>query len=229
MRWNIFTNDYKILRQENDDASVQIKRENRISIERMISYITADNVSLFEIEVLRKDLLGLAAEAEAEGITFQDKLGVSEEVFCKSMTEDAMKKNSLEKVFNFLVRYIGAVAVYNAFMYWGFGCPKEWGMIVAIGILVTIETGCSQIIAGWIQGKVEYSKRKRAYQILYTTIYLVMYGAGLWLFFTMDPLGYGLFRWNGWVITIGLLMTALFLLLANNHYWNVQSKKYNWK
>ena len=73
----IFKNAYKELKQENIDNSVKLRRENRLMIEEMMDYITANSIALFEIEILKKDLIGIAMEAETEKVSLMSKLGVS--------------------------------------------------------------------------------------------------------------------------------------------------------
>ena len=78
-------NDYARLKQDNVDESVKLQYENRRIIERITDYISSKKVSLFELEIIKKDLIGIATEAEIEELTFVDKLGMKEKAFCDSL------------------------------------------------------------------------------------------------------------------------------------------------
>lgn len=90
----ILTNAYKKLKQENIDESVKLDRKNRKDIEEMMDYISSHNISLFEIEILKKDLIGMAKEAEEEKSLLKDKLG-DKKIFCDSLIDGTMKKKTL--------------------------------------------------------------------------------------------------------------------------------------
>ena len=78
---NLLYNDYQKIKQDNKDENARLKPENRKAIERMTEYISYNDVALFELEVIKKDLIGLAAEAEEEGVDFLPKLGMEEKEF----------------------------------------------------------------------------------------------------------------------------------------------------
>ena len=71
---SILNNNYKKLKQENIDESVKLKSENRRMIERMTSYLSTKKISLYELEVIKKDIIGMAVEAENEGVSLQEKI-----------------------------------------------------------------------------------------------------------------------------------------------------------
>lgn len=96
----LFYNNYQKLRQENIDNSLELSDANYAMLDRMIQYISAHNISLFELEVVKKDLIGLAAQAEKNQGSLEDMLGVPEREFCNTLMEGAMKKNHLNTFFS---------------------------------------------------------------------------------------------------------------------------------
>lgn len=71
----LFYNKYRELKQENIDESVKLNSENRKKIEGMMNYMVSNNISLFEIEILKKNLIGRAIEAENMEMDLEDQLG----------------------------------------------------------------------------------------------------------------------------------------------------------
>lgn len=226
---NIFTNNYKKLRQENIDNSVKLKKENRIVIEEMMEYITSNSIALFEVEILKKDLIGIAMEAEEEGIRFIEKLGVSKKEFCNSLLEDAMKKKTFESILLIAKNILLCVAAYNTFFFLMLGCPEKYGLVLSGLIYASIFVGISEFIELKARGKFGYAKDGRNRMLKIEGIFLL-----LWFIHIISPAGRLLenkllFIGNGWVVTLLVLAITIFVWLFNNYYWNKQAEKYNWR
>ena len=67
---SLFYNNYKRLVQENNDAYSEIPIKSYKVLDNMFKYLETFEVSLFELEVIKKDLIGLAKEADREGVAF---------------------------------------------------------------------------------------------------------------------------------------------------------------
>ena len=118
-------NDYARLKQDNVDESVKLQYENRRIIERITDYISSKKVSLFELEIIKKDLIGIAAEAEAEEISMEEKLGVSEKEFADNLSLETEGKSFLEQSILF-GRYIFFVAwIVYMITLWFSGFPSK--------------------------------------------------------------------------------------------------------
>lgn len=63
---DFWRNDYDRICQENADRLDGVSVKNRIALIRMFQYVAAFPVSLFQLEVVKKDLIGLASEADME-------------------------------------------------------------------------------------------------------------------------------------------------------------------
>ena len=226
----ILKNAYKELKQENIDNSVKLKRENRLMIEEMMEYITANSIALFEVEILKKDLIGIAMEAEMEGVSLKNKLGVSKKEFCDSLLVDAMKKRPLEVVLLWLTRIMIAIAILNTFMFVMLGCPNKFGVVLSVLVYSCVFIGISEFIELKAKGKYGYDKEGNNRTIKIEGIFLV-----LWIIHctTISPRfdlrNTYIFMGNGWMVTGILLFVTIVIWLLNNYYWNKQSEKYNWK
>ena len=67
---SLFYNNYQRLVQENNDAIAKISGESWSTLCKMFEYMRFYNISLFELEVLKKDLLGAAREELTSGISW---------------------------------------------------------------------------------------------------------------------------------------------------------------
>ena len=226
----IFKNAYKELKQENIDNSVKLKRENRLMIEEMMDYITANSIALFEVEILKKDLIGIAMEAEMEKVSFKSKLGVSKKEFCDSLLVDVMKKSRFEVMLLWITRIMIAIAVLNTFMFLTLGCPKEFGVVLSVLVYSCVFIGISEFIELKAKGKYGYDKEGKNRTIKIEGIFIL-----LWIIHSavISP-RFGLrdtyiFMGNGWLVTGMVLVVTLLVVLVNNYYWNKQSEKYNWR
>ena len=61
---SLFYNNYKRLVQENNDAYSEIPIKSYKVLDNMFKYLETFEVSLFELEVIKKDLIGLAKQVE---------------------------------------------------------------------------------------------------------------------------------------------------------------------
>lgn len=218
-------NDYARLKQDNVDESVKLQYENRRIIERITDYISAKKVSLFELEVIKKDLIGIAAEAETEEISMEEKLGVSEKEFADNLSLETEGKSLLEQSLLF-GRYIFFVAwIVYMITFWFSGFPKEYGISSDIVFFIMIYSFYDDVLVKRISKKLLYSKKpklkKAPFDVLSFALLVV------WFMIPMDK--YFLIKGNGWGISIGLLAISVIMMVINHMYWNRQSEKYNWR
>lgn len=61
---SLFRNNYKKLVQENQYGLAEISGKSFKMLNSMMDYLGTFDVSLFELEVIKKDLIGLAKEAD---------------------------------------------------------------------------------------------------------------------------------------------------------------------
>ena len=226
----ILKNAYKELKQENIDNSVKLKRENRLMIEEMMEYITANSIALFEVEILKKDLIGIAMEAEMEKVSLKNKLGVSKKEFCDSLLVDAMKKRPFEVLLWWITRIMIAIAILNTFMFVMLGCPNKFGVVLSVLVYSCVFIGISEFIELKAKGKYGYDKDGKNRTIKIEGIFVL-----LWIVHSaiisprFDLRDTYIFQGNGWLVTGVLIVITVLIYLFNNYYWNKQSEKYNWK
>lgn len=90
---NIFQNNYTKLLEENERAETKMSFKNISDIRDAINYFRGQGTSLFELEVIKKDMISLAQEAEIENLSLEEKLGMSIPEFCENMEKENPTSN----------------------------------------------------------------------------------------------------------------------------------------
>lgn len=92
----------KKLRRENNQQGKQLTKENNEILTDMVVYLHSSDLCEYDIEVIRKELLGMALEAQLRGENFSNVIGDNFKVFCKELIKNGRKKTPYEKVLEFL-------------------------------------------------------------------------------------------------------------------------------
>lgn len=110
---NPFRNELKRLEKENNDMAADIEcRENYVAVQNMIRYLSSFSLSLFQIQVIRKDLIGMALEADKERLALQDKLGVAPKEFCNDIIQNGESSARSKHLLNAAVNTIQFAAIW---------------------------------------------------------------------------------------------------------------------
>ena len=81
----LFHNKLRELELENTDSFQSIQNtESRREIGNMVKYLSASSLSLYQIQIIRKDLIGMAAEGEQNNLSVKDILGREPKEFCEN-------------------------------------------------------------------------------------------------------------------------------------------------
>lgn len=226
---SLFYNNYQRLVQENNDAIAEISAESWRTLNNMFEYMMLYNISLFELEVIKKDLIGAAREADVEEIDFKDKLGIPEKEFCDSLVREGMEHIWQERLI---------LAVRNAVMiFFGFytflwlmdGVPADYGISVTVLFIGVWCVVWNYIVTYRIRGLGAYRLSDRgkrwssfggfiALMTAYTSILIYISAKGI--FFV---------KGNGAVIFLILFILSAAVFFGNNIYWDRRSKRYNWR
>lgn len=226
---SLLYNDYWKIKQDNADAIAEISGKNQGAVLRMFRYIASFHVSMFEMEVVKKDIIGIALEADAEDMAIEDKIGCSEKEFCDGLVQEGMSHNWQEYLF---------VMIRN-FIYWLFfmntmefiliaGFSDKWG-ITNYSFTVSVLFSVSYTyFVNYRRRKVLYQKGKKK---LKGNMMYIMLCLSAYFISTLLPQHTKLIHFYGhgrlvWGI---LLVCTVATFLLNNYYWNQCSKCYDWK
>lgn len=230
---NIFQNNYTKLLDENERAENKLSFKNRSDINDTINYLRGQGTSLFELEVIRKDIIGLAKEAEIENISLEGKLGMSIQEFCENMKRENSSPNWPGHLLKLLqTAFFIYTPLYTLeFFITALASPENFGIfiddVILIILIMILDYGFEYLLNRLI---FEPNSRKRKFLINIRRFIWVLFFTILYLsvlFFDIGPRY--LIRGNGWVIEAVLLLTLFLLWIGNNYYWNKQSEKYNWQ
>lgn len=219
----IFYNNYEKLKQQNTDELLKLSKKSQRVILDMREYITSFGVSLFELEMSVKELVGMAAEAEVRGADFKEELGMPEEEFCKTMVDGAVKRSFIDQLMIFVRNAMLWFWIKNTlwFVFTVGQVPVEvsiWDLF-----FVVVCADMSNNLTGFFKRKFLYKASKKKYFIS-LTIAIVLY---LVVCFNFD--GIYLFQGDSWQDYIMLTALTALAFLGNNFYWNKISEKYNWE
>lgn len=139
----ILKNKLKEMEEENRETLAQItSAENKKELSNMFRYVSSFPLSLYQTQIVYKDLLGMALEAERQHLTLREKLGIEPLAFCDDIIESAGPDVKCEHFFKAVIDTMHSFAFYYTFSYFFFySMPAEWGISVAEIILFALWCG----------------------------------------------------------------------------------------
>ncbi len=227
---SLFYNNYQRLVQENNDAIVQLSGESFKTLQRMFEYLNLYDASLFELEVIKKDLIGVAQEAEMEGADFKDKLGMPEREFCDSLVREGMEHVRWERMI---------LAVRNGMlMFFGFyifywlmidGATADYGIPTSAIFIGIWCAAWDYMIKYRIRGLGTYRLTDRGKRWLSFGGRMSLMMVYITVLNHMSLKRLFLVRGNGVVLLLVLFLIVAAVFFGNNCYWDKRSEKYNWR
>ena len=222
---SLFYNNYQRLAQENVDNYQKISNKNRNSLLKMMTYLSSFSISKFDLEILRKDLIGMCQEADSASMSLDDYIGIPEKEFCDSLAQECQQSTILESI-TLTARTITAslLLLYTIeFMVVGFS--NNWGISPSLIILAVIIPS----VEYWgtkLMNRKSYlpQEKKKKFRLGFASIIFILYLCFCNL--TNEPL---LFYGHGRGVFAVLLGLTLIVFLGSNYYWDCKSNKYHWK
>ncbi len=222
MVMGIFYSNYRKLVKENNDELLRLPQQDWEIFERMMKYMASFRLSRFELEVIRKDLIGMAGEA---GIEFSDRLGMPEKEFCDRLIKDATRQGVMERAIP-AVRNAMLVVLGFYILEWLLeGTPEIYGVtnkLLFFGGTMAVLT----LFDEWSKGRRIYISNR--WRKITWTVYSMIH------FVFEDPSVYytGIFpikfvaMGNGKVILAVLAVLSAAVYLWGNYYYDRCLKRY---
>lgn len=107
----IFENQYTILQKSNDMSTETLNADNRRTLRDIQKYMLCMTWNCYEIERVRKDLIGMAARCELEGRTLQEEVGGNIERFLLELVPDLPRGTPLDYVCIWYPKWLLFIAV----------------------------------------------------------------------------------------------------------------------
>lgn len=224
----ILENNYTKIVDENIVALNNLQESTAYKVLDIVDYFRGKGISLFELEVIKKDMIGLAKEAEIEQISLEEKLGMPIQKFCENMGKEESSTRWKEHVLEILKNILYIITICYAVDFFLFKMPTKWGIgiwdISFYCVLVLLNYGIDYLMdkSVFMPSKIKWLSRIR---ILLWILYIIVMNI---LSIYTESLEF-IIEGNGWIILFTLILLSVIVCFVNNYYWNKQSEKYNWK
>lgn len=230
----IFYSNYRKLVKENNDELLRLPQQDWEIFERMMKYMASFRLSRFELEVIKKDLIGMAGEAQLEEIEFSDRLGMPEKEFCDRLIKDAARQGVMERAIPAVRNAMIAVLMFYMLEWLLKGTPAIYGItnqLIFFGGTMAVLT----LINEWWKGRGVYISnrwKKIAWTVYSMIVFWFIIGIDDFLF--EDPSVYytGIFSikfvvmGNGKVILAALAVLSAAVYLWCNYYYDRCLKRF---
>lgn len=226
MSMKILHNKYNIIKQENIEESAKLKLKDRRMIDRMADYLSTKKISLYELEVIKKDIIGMAIEAELEGVLLREKIGVSEKEFVNNISLETKGNSWIERsmIIGYYILFI--VSCLYTFEYIMNMFPKNWGVKMISLVFILGSLLYQEIIEKIFLKRFLYSNKRKQIKVVTTTIYVIVFSI-LYISLSLSPIGQlYIVKGNGLILGIILVLLTIMMYVGNSIYWNKQSKKF---
>lgn len=227
----IFKNELSRLRRENNRLEETIENEkSRIELQEMTGYLAASPISEFQTEVVRKDLIGMALEADREERLLTDKLGVEPEIFCDEIVENTESRDAAKEHFVSETRRLcwDLLFFYAVeYLLWQ-GAPEKWGISSWVVLATLFLEGITVSLVYYMKRKYCFKKDvlKRNFYLICGAVLTLIYGVICRFWISDDRIF--LIGGDGRIILFVLILIAGGFQLFYNFYWNKKAKKYQY-
>lgn len=96
------------LNRINNEAEKALNKENQMYMTDVICYLRMKNASDYDVEIIRRDIINMMADAEGRGETAEVVFGSDYKKFCDEMLESVDRKDKKEVFFEHVDMVLGA-------------------------------------------------------------------------------------------------------------------------
>ena len=109
----------KELLRANNALDAQLNKDNQQVMTNIVVYIRSANISEYEQELVRRDIMHMLLNAQAEGRTAEDVLGEDAQAFCEAviaaLPPRSQKERLLDSVRNVLLAFVVLGVIWLAY------------------------------------------------------------------------------------------------------------------
>lgn len=222
----LWDNDLTKIRRENVERIGNMNGTMWDQLAPIVQYLSSFSIPLFEQEVIKKDLIGFAEEADIENITLEQKLGMPPKGFCDFLLQDKDRSRSRWIGENLLGMITDFTCWLTLFGIFNIVTGEEIldGVDLWLAILFAISSNLFDGNIVLYKGRQAFDKKKWKIQIIIKSVAIVILAVFLSRYKVVIPLDE-----NRWIIVGCFVLVSLLFVGIRNWYWNHQSKKYDWK
>lgn len=224
---NYFRNELRHLEKENKQTFQQINdTQSRQKIVKMWKYLSASSLSLYQLQVIKKDLIGMALEAETEHLRLEDKLGIDFKDFCDDIIQNAQGNALWEHIMHYVLTLLETFTIWFTIKFILLNsAPATFGIDYADLVWIII----------WCIGGIYLAEfldwRLAIYQTPYRKLPSLLcricaFFCFIWLLTTPLSSSY-IIEGNGWVILAVIIILLLTVTIIMNLHWEKCSKKFS--
>lgn len=226
---NPFRNELKKINKENDVQSAYIEsRDNYLAVQNMVRYLSSSSLSLFQIQIIRKDLIGIALEGEKEGLTLQEKLGVAPKEFCDDIIRNGENNARREHLLNVAVNTLQYTFLWLCLRFFFFeSTPMTFTIVWSDVATVLVYYLGGAFLASYIRNKLSiYSSPVLRWLPHSLVFFLLMVAYTLGILF-YAPISQPIFTAeNGYLVIAAAAVAAAAASVLANIYWRRCAKRY---
>lgn len=218
----LWKNELTEIRDENAEQISGMSGRMWDQLSPMVEYLSSFSIPTFEEEVIKKDLIGMAKEAEIEQISLEEKLGMPPKEFCDNLIENGEERTGKRKVEEQILELaVNFVLYLPAFWFIEALLDAEPGKLYASDMLFAFFAALSDV---WLPGKriMAWDKRKEYLR------HLIKIGSLVLVVFTDVRTDLAI-TGNIFVIGACLISASVLVAFISTNYWKNQSQQYNWK
>lgn len=208
-------------------------RENTCQeLDAIFQYLSSFSVSLFEQEVIKKELIGIAKEAELKGISLEEQIGMQGKDFCDNLLQEGEVKRSwteyvVEGMFWFLIFSLAVqITEMLALSTPGAMAQLELDKGIAMVVCAVSATVMEYRTVAEYRGRQAFDNKQKERRLWkYAACFL-----GLLLLFVLLGLDMDMTLGISNLAVASILVILVFFWgFLRKKYWNIQSEKYSWK
>jgi DNA-binding ferritin-like protein (Dps family) len=164
------------LRQENNRLDKQLTKENHNIMIDMVCYLRSSDLSDYDIENIRKELTGMALEAQLRNENFKDVVGDDYQALCDALMKNGRQKTLYERtleILSILVYGIGVLylieiffssTITDIFKFGQFTMPITSGFIISTIMAALMAFGTYHFLTKY---SFEFSNHNRTIKALF--------------------------------------------------------------
>ncbi|SDI38375.1 hypothetical protein [Desulfosporosinus hippei] len=181
-------NQLEQLRKENNVLDKQLSKENNTIMMDMVCYLRSSNLCEYDIEIIRKELTGMALEAQLRNEKFNDVVGDDYKALCDELMKNGRKKTLYEKTLEilyvlvfgigtlYLVEILFSSTIINIVKFGQFALPITSGFLVSTFFAVVM---AFSVYNYFTKNSFELSNHNRKTQIIFIIAFTAVWTAVL--------------------------------------------------
>lgn len=222
---SIFTNQLILLRKENRRMYETLKNEElKHEIADMNKYLLSSFHSAYQVQIIQKDIIGMAPEAEAANISMDEVLGYTPKQFCDEIISNAGKLSFTENILQWVTTLLQLFTVfYFTNYFFVHSAPAEFGITIADLILIFVWCLFGVALPDYLNHQFALTKPfgfvfSWAMRITALLCYVFL--------LRIPEVQQFILPGNGFAILAVLIVLTLIATAAMNRYWDRCAKQY---